>query len=288
MHPSRSTPHRIPAPDKHKRRPLTASLFTLFVASCAAYSMSLKPAPAHSVSFEGLGIEGWRWDRGRISKPRVARQQCQTAEHDQHKERVIAAVTRLVRHITVFSEIHMRVYRTRTHTFSSGSERSASAALVMRTKFYTQDHQDGLTLMKLTFLPVYLLFPSDPGAFFIQLWPPIRHTSMRPLSAAQMPVFLCDIPPAAECSPPAGAVFSHTVLFGSVVSIHNRGLRGFNQTPLRICSDPKFQHNPMKLGNQSCLLPRWSENAAKNDKKTGSHQTTVLLLQRSGSDFKKF
>lgn len=106
------TPSETPSP--HSR-------FTLFVASSAAHSTPLKPSPAHSVFFEGLGIEGRRRYQGWISKPgRVAgcaaRQQCQTAEHDQHKERVIAAVTRLVRHITAFSEIHMRFYSTCTHT----------------------------------------------------------------------------------------------------------------------------------------------------------------------------
>lgn len=85
MYPSPSPRHRIPAPDKYKCLQkhhvcffkivpsLPPSLFILFVASSAAYSTSLKLSPAHSLSFEGLGIEGRRWDRGWISKPgRVA------------------------------------------------------------------------------------------------------------------------------------------------------------------------------------------------------------------------
>lgn len=58
--------------------------------------------------FEDLGIQGEEM-RSRMNPEArrsgcAARQQCQTAEHDQHKERVIAAVTGLVRHITAFSQ----------------------------------------------------------------------------------------------------------------------------------------------------------------------------------------
>lgn len=66
---------------------------------------------AVSSSFERLGTEG-RGDEieGESLKTRrsrcAARQRCQTAEHDRHKERVIAAATCLVGRITAFSEIY--------------------------------------------------------------------------------------------------------------------------------------------------------------------------------------
>lgn len=64
--------------------------------------------------------------------------------------------------------------------------------------------------MKLTFFLIYLL--SLLGAVFeAAVAYNEKHTSMKPLSATRMPVFLCDILPAAVCSSfffsPAEAVF---------------------------------------------------------------------------------
>lgn len=83
------------------------------VASAAVHGTPLKQSPsslkawvAETISKVNLSN---RWSRY------AARQQCQTAEHDQHKEKAIAAVTPLVRYVTAFSAIHVCVYST-VHT----------------------------------------------------------------------------------------------------------------------------------------------------------------------------
>lgn len=94
--------------------------------------------------------------------------------------------------------------------------------------------------MKLTFFLIYLL--SLLGAVFeAAVAYNEKHTSMKPLSATRMPVFLCDILPAAVCSSFFFLLLKlfflpRLVLFCAVVSIHTRGLREFNKIPLRICS----------------------------------------------------
>lgn len=72
----------------------------------------------------------------------AARQKCQTAEHDQHKEKVRAAATGFVRHITVFSDIYIcgypYVYTHISTHFPVGVGESHNRALI----FYNSHSDD--------------------------------------------------------------------------------------------------------------------------------------------------
>lgn len=173
----------------------------------------------------------------------AARQQCQTAEHDQNKERVIAAAKGLVRHITVFKwNICACLHSMCTHTFFCQWEWVKCIIELIVCNSLSHDENNNTirpfwtasVLWNRHVFLIYLLLLL--GAFSR---PTIKNTHQGDLCQQHK----CLYPYVIFLQPQYVLLlklFSQTLLFCSVVSIHTRGLWEFNKIPPRICSYPKF------------------------------------------------
>lgn len=123
---------------------------------------------------------------------------------------------------------------------------------MMRTTI--QSGPSGMSLCYETdFFPLPDIFTFLLGAFVeASLAHNMKHTSIRPFSATQTPVFMCDISPSAVCSSASAEAVFFCVLFYSVVSIHSRRLCEFKKTSLRICE--LLPWRTMEIKNKSCCL----------------------------------